>query len=225
MPSPGISYWLGSTIHSLFHSLCPLGLITINLTPCLSDAAARSAGLGEMFTKAVDHQHFDCGTPNGHYSLWPQWSPQHSVSMIPMQWLVPVAEPGKPTWRPVTLCLSFVLFFHLRQRCFLRRILFVAFVAPVDGFSTWIDLSLAHCFSLEFFCRLSLQYQSPGTYHLCSGVYYNHHHHHLILLSIYLCCVKGEENKHIFPPWLLLSWISCLRWWWITALWIPVLCK
>lgn len=225
MPSPGISYWLGSTIHSLFHSLCPLGLITINLTPCLSDAAARSAGLGEMFTKAVDHQHFDCGTPNGHYSLWPQWSPQHSVSMIPMQWLVPVAEAGKPTWRPVTLCLSFVLFFHLRQRCFLRRILFVVFVAPVDGFSTWIDFVTARGFSLTFSvgCLCNTSHQGLTIYALefttTATTLWSRSR------SISFCCVKEEENKHSFPSWLLLSWISCLRWWWTTALWIQVLCK
>lgn len=164
MASPGISYWLESTIHSLFHSLCPLGLITINLTPCLSDAAARSAGLGEMFTKAVDHQHFDCGTPNGHYSLWPQWSQQPSVSMISMQWLVPVPEPGKPTWRPVSLCLSFVLLFHLKRRWFLSQILFAVFVFQWTGFSC----GLVCCSTLLFsaFCALltALLYPSPGTY-------------------------------------------------------------
>lgn len=157
MASPGISYWLESTIHSLFHSLCPLGLITINLTPCLSDAAARSAGLGEMFTKAVDHQHFDCGTPNCHYSLCPQWSHQPSVSMSSMQWLVPVPEPGKPTWRPVTLCLSLVLLFPLKQRWFLSQILFTVFCVPVDLHVDWFVA--AHCFCLPFMHR-SLPYYS-----------------------------------------------------------------
>lgn len=50
--NPGISHWPGRSIQGVFHSLCPLGLITINLTPCLSDAAVRSAGLGETLTKA-----------------------------------------------------------------------------------------------------------------------------------------------------------------------------
>ena len=160
MPSPGISYWLGSTIHSLFHSLCPLGLITINLTPCLSDAAARSAGLGEIFTKAMDHQHFDCGTPNGHYSLWPQWSHQCSVSMIPMLWLVPVAEPGKPTWSPVTLC----VFCHLYSSFISHKS-----ASSAGGQVLHVDWFVAaHCFSLPFLlCWLPYNTSNQGATGKC----------------------------------------------------------
>lgn len=141
MASPGISYWLEATIHSLFHSLCPLGLITINLTPCLSDAAARSAGLGEMFTKAMDHQHFDCGTPNCHFSFCPRWSHQPSVPVISVQRLVPVSvlAPGKPTWRPVTLCLSVVPLSPSETNS-ASHILLALFCVSVDGIFLWIGL-------------------------------------------------------------------------------------
>lgn len=152
MASPGISYWLEATIHSLFHSLCPLGLITINLTPCLSDAAARSAGLGEMFTKAMDHQHFDCGTPNCHFSFCPRWSHQPSVPMISVRWLVPVSvlAPGKPTWRPVTLCLSVVPLSPLWNK--VGQPHFVCFILCFGGWDLLVDwLVAAHTFS-TFLC-------------------------------------------------------------------------
>lgn len=104
--SPGISERRWTSIHCLFHSLCPLGLITFNLTPCLSDSAVRSAGVGEMFTKSMDHQHFDCGTPDGHFSHWDQWANQSSLpvcSMISRS----VVTPSPRTWKPKPEGVSF----------------------------------------------------------------------------------------------------------------------
>lgn len=219
MASPGISYWLESTIHPLFHSPCPLGLITINLTPCLSDAAARSAGLGEMFTKAVDHQHFDCGTPNCHYSLCPRWSHQPSDSMISMQWLLSAPEPGKPTWRPVTLCLLLVLLFPLEQRCSSATFCLPCFVFQWMGSPCWLGLLPSHCFSLRF------MYHWLPYYSLLPGI------RKVYSLEFPTTCWSIWQfsvivwKKEIVPPWLLLNWTFFLRWWWTIALWILVLCK
>lgn len=225
MASPGISYWLGSTIHSLFHSLCPLGLITINLTPCLSDAAARSAGLGEMFTKAMDHQHFDCGTPNCHFSLCPQWSHQPSVPMISMQWLVPVSvpAPGKPTWRPVTLCLSVLPLSPLKQRRPARFCLLYFVFQWMGSFC-----GLGCCSTLFFFCLfctsgcLTIPYISDRIFHNLEFTTAFWSTCQFIVI-VFEACLK--KRKEILPSWLLLNWIFFLRWWWTIALWILVLCK
>ena len=226
MASPGISCWLGSAIHSLFHSLCPLGLISINLTPCLSDAAARSAGLGEMFTKAMGHQHFDCGTPNVHYSLCPQWSQQLSVSMISKQWLVPVPEPGKPTWRPVNfVSVICSLLPSLNATVSSVRFFFGVFVFQQAGSPCGL-VCRATLFVSAFCARLSTVsfYQSPGTFTYKCMIWTlpppADHCVHLASLSR-----RRKKKKVILPSWLLLSWIFFLRWWWTIALWILVLCK
>lgn len=163
--SPGISYWLESTIHSLFHSLCPLGLITINLTPCLSDAAARSAGLGEMFTKAMDHQHFDCGTPNCQYSLSP---------VIPSAfYLHAVVSPSPRTWKANLKTCHFV-----SVTC--APLPFLTKLVPQPDFLLYFvfqwmgsPCGLAFCATLFFFvfCKplAALLLPAPGTsqmYHL-----------------------------------------------------------
>lgn len=226
MASPGISYWLEATIHSLFHSLCPLGLITINLTPCLSDAAARSAGLGEMFTKAMDHQHFDCGTPNCHFSFCPRWSHQPSVPMISVQWLVPVSvlAPGKPTWRPVTLCLSVVPLSPLWNK--LGQPHFVCFILCFSGWDLLVDWLVGAYSSFCLFMHLWLTYLSlHGRPSRCTKLEFtpglwSYWQFSAIVFKDWL-----KKRSEILPPWLPLNWIFSLRWWWTIVLWILVLCK
>lgn len=118
-------------------------------------------------------------TPSG-----PRGPSSPLVSMFSVQWLVPVPEPGKLTWRPVTLCPSLVHFLHLRQQCFLCPV--CCFCVPVDRFSMWIDL-LQHSVCLCLLCTIdcfitAVAKDSPTT--VWSGVYF----HHLILVFLSLHC-------------------------------------
>lgn len=178
--SPGISYWLESTIHSLCHSLCPLGLITINLTPCLSDAAARSAGLGEMFTKAMDHQHFDCGTLNCQYSLSPV-----IPSAFCLHDLHTVVSPSPRTWRANLKTCHFVSVtcapLPFSTKLVPQPDFFAVFCVPVDGISMWVGFLRYTVFLclLDTVGCLIISYTRDLT-SVPSGVYY----HPLITFSI-----------------------------------------
>lgn len=78
------------------HSLDPTGLISIDLTPYLSEGGPESAGLAKIETKDLNHQHFICGGPNGQRDMRLSGLIRPSVSLFPCLVPGPDSRPTDP---------------------------------------------------------------------------------------------------------------------------------